>query len=403
MIPSGTATWGRRLQYLLPNVIVFALCYNLANFMAQQAGVTTTIATQFDASVPFLPWMIVPYLSSGIILLLGFALAKTSDDLRVLGQRLLLATVSATLIFAIFPLAFGFTRPAIPDDPLPAALFDFLALVDKPFNQFPSLHVAYCVILWPAFQRAVRPGPARHFLLAWLVLVASSTIFTYQHHMLDVAGGVLLGALSLKLIRPGTLKPAVGFYYLMCSAVLLLAGVLALESWFALYIAASLALVSLAYYRSEPGFLHKKDGKFPFWVRLAYAPYLAGYWATWHLVRFRERGKPPFLRISPQLIVGRRLTDKEAGHLPSDCSVIDAANELSEAAPLRARRYFHFPLFDLHAPSHTALAELVAAIDAELRAGRTVYLHCAMGYSRSVLIAQHYLNHIGKHDLRLPA
>lgn len=371
--------------------------------MAQQAGVTTTIATQFDENVPFLPWMIVPYLSSGIILLLGFALAKTNDDLRVLGQRVLLATVSATLVFAIFPLAFAFRRPAMPDHPVPAALFEFLALIDKPFNQFPSLHVAYCVILWPSFRSAIQSALARHFLLIWLVLVSSSAILTYQHHVLDVAGGILLGALCVRLIRHGKREPGVAFYYLMGAAVVLLVGVLALKSWIALYVAASLALVSLAYYRSAPGFLHKKDGKFPLWVRLTYAPYLAGYWITWHLVRVRERGKPPFLRISPQLLVGRRLTDHEASQLPPGCSVIDAANELSEAVPLRLGRYFHIPLFDLHVPSQAVLAELVTAIDSELRAGRTVYLHCAMGYNRSVLIAQHYLNHIGNHDLRLPA
>ena len=396
MSAAGTATWGRRLQYLLPNVIVFALCYNLANTMARQAGVTATIATQFDASIPFLPWMIFPYLSSGIVLLLGFGSAQTSQDLRLLGQRVLLATVSATLVFALFPLTFGFQRPAMTDNPVAAALFALLALVDQPFNQFPSLHVAYCVILWASFRRAIASALMRNAMLAWLVLVGASTIFTYQHHLLDVAGGTLLGLLCVKLIQPRQHEARVAFYYLMAAAVVLLAGVLAWKLWTALYVAASLALVSLAYARSNPGFLHKRNGTFPLWVWMAYAPYLVGYWLTWRLVRIRERGNPPFLQVSPQLLVGRRLSEREAAQLPPGCSVIDAANELSEAGALRSGRYRHFPLFDLQVPSPPLLAELGAHIDSELRAGRTVYVHCAMGYSRSVLIAQHYLHHFGQ-------
>lgn len=394
MIGPGAPTFSRRLQYLLPNIMVFGLCYILANAMAREAGVTATVVTRFDAYVPFLPWMIIPYLSSGILLVLGFASARTADELRVLGQRILLSTVISTLVFALVPLTSAFNRPAITG--LPALLFDFLAAVDQPYNQFPSLHVAYCVILWPALGRAVRFAPARNALLAWIALVAASTLFTYQHHLWDVAGGVVVGAACMALVRPGRREPGVAFYYLMAAGVVLLAGFLAWKSWAALYIALSLALVSLAYHRSEPGFLHKRGGAFPLWVRLVYAPYLAGYWLTWQLVRLRERGKPPFLRMSPQLLVGRRLTDGEARQLPPGCSVIDAANELSEAGRLRSGHYLHVPLFDLHAPGQAVLAQLVAAIESEHRAGRTVYLHCAMGYSRSVLIAQHYLNHIGK-------
>jgi protein-tyrosine phosphatase len=47
---------------------------------------------------------------------------------------------------------------------------------------------------------------------------------------------------------------------------------------------------------------------------------------------------------------------------------------------------------DLQAPSRKQVRTILAAIDTERRQGRPVYLHCAMGYSRSLFIARIYLN-----------
>ena len=389
------AAWSMRWRHFLINSLAFALCYPLANLLAQRQNITRHIAFSFESTIPFLPWMIIPYLSSGIFFALSFAWMRGKDDLRVLSQRMLLATISASLIFSLYPLQFSMQKPAI-DAPLFSTLFNFLSLVDRPYNQLPSLHVAFCVIIWQSLQGSFKSLPARGALTIWLALVALATVFTYQHHLLDIVTGFLLGLCAILLVRRNRAQTNVAFHYLMGAGIVLLVGVFAMHSLAAVYLMLSLLLVGLAYLREDRYFLHKNGGRFPLWTWLLYAPYLLGYRLTWCYVRFRERRRPPFVQVTEWLWVGRRLTRGEAGHLPEHCVVIDLANELSETSSLRSHAYWHFPLLDLLAPDPAAIAVIVGLMIRETGNGRPVYLHCAMGYSRSTFIAKRYLEKIGK-------
>lgn len=376
-----------RWLHLLLNWGVFGLCYPLANLLAQQRGVTRSLALTLDGAIPFVPWMVVPYALSGLFFTLVFLVAPTAEALRVMSRRLLLATVAGCLVFVAVPARFSLVRPPV-DDMLPAALFHWLDLVDQPYNQFPSLHVAYCLVFWLALRPVCRPV-LRPLLAACLLLVGASTVFTWQHHLLDVLGGLLLGAVAVLTVRPGaTRRHTIAFNYTLMAGVLLLTGVGALGSPVAAYAAASLLLVAAAYHARRADFLRKHDGRHRLATWLLFWPYLIGYRLTWLLVRLRHRGRPAFTQHAPGLWIGRCLSGAEAARLPAGCHVIDLCCELPEAALLRRRDYHHFPLLDMQAPRRDQLRTILAAV-AQLRAqGRPVYIHCAMGYSRSRLIAR---------------
>jgi rhodanese-related sulfurtransferase len=400
--PRPPATWPLRCRLLLLNGVAFGLCYPLANLWALRHGVTRSLALPFDSAIPFVPWMIVPYACSGLLFCLSFAWVRSAPAVRLLSRRLLLATLAASLCFVLVPLRFALPRPPVGAPGL-AALFHALDLVDHPYNQFPSLHVAYCLIYWSALRR--RAGCAhrllRPMLAGGLLLVAVSTVFTWQHHLPDVAGGVLLGLLTIRLVpaRHGPLQ-AVAWTYLLVALLVLQAGWLVTAGLPAparlpvCYLAASLLLVSRAYRRRQRHFLHKHHGRHPGWIWLLYAPYLAGYWLTWQLVRLQGRGRPPFRQAAALLWVGRRLTAREARQLPPGCLIIDLANELSETAGLRRQPYRHVALFDLAPPDPAAVGALVDVITAAIERGQPVYLHCAMGYRRSAAVARHYTSHL---------
>lgn len=384
----------QRLLHLALNWCVFGLCYPLANLLAHERGVERSLATGLDAAIAFAPWMVVPYATSGLFFTALFFLARTQEALRVTSRRLLLATVVGCLFFVIVPARFGLERPPVADA-IPAALFHWLDLVDQPYNQFPSLHVAYCVIFWPAL-RTLCGAALRVVLAGWLLLVAASTVFTWQHHLLDVAGGLLLGLGAVRLVRTGaTRRHGVTFYYAIAAGLLAFAGI-ALDpgvagKWIVASCAASLLLVAAAYRMRRADFLRKGTGRHPLLAWLLFWPYLAGYRLTWLLVRWRERRRPPFSEAAPGLWIGRRLNAAEARLLPPGCDVIDLCAELPETAVLRLAGYRHFPLLDLQAPRPGQLRQVLAALDQSHRAGRPVYVHCAMGYSRSRLIARLHL------------
>ncbi len=364
---------------------MFILCYPLANHLAQQAQVRRSFALGLDAAVPFVPWMIVPYASSGLVFTLVFFRVRTAEQLRVVSRRLMLATVAGTLVFAFIPARFSRARPIV-EDALPAALFRWLDMVDLPYNQLPSLHVAYSVILWFALAPLMKGG-VRALLGALLLMVGASATLTWQHHLADLAAGLVLGAVCAFVVQPGhTRRHTVAFHYALASGVLLLVGVFVLRSWILGYAAASLFLVAYAYLVRRAGFLFKRDGRHALVAWLLYWPYLTGYRLTWFLVLLRERRHPALTQHGPNLWFGRRLTEAEARVLPVRCHVIDLCAELPEATSLRGQRYSSFPLFDLQAPRPSELRQVLDALDRLQRAGEPVYVHCAMGYSRSRLI-----------------
>jgi membrane-associated phospholipid phosphatase len=379
-----------RWWYASVNGIVFSVCYLLTNQLAQTHGVVRSIAVPWDAVIPFLPWMILPYLSSSLWLALAFVKLKNPEALRLFSQRLLLGTVLAAVVFSLYPARFSTPRVEI-NSPAFAALFEALSLIDKPYNQLPSLHITYCVLLL-ASLRHFGLTKGSHFLAAMgLMLTAASTLFTHQHHLLDVLGGVLLGLVCIACIQPGRSEPHVAFYYLVAALITCVIGQ-ALWPWpLTLYIALSLMLVCLAYAKRQRHFLHKKNGVHPWWVKCLYAPYLLGYWLTWRLVVWHERHRPAIQCVAPNLWTGRRLRSSETTQLPHPCVVFDLAQELSETKNLRSHPYQYFPLPDLTPIAPHVIQDIVTALRHEINAGRHVYLHCAMGYSRCVAIANAYI------------
>ena len=381
-----------QLLHLIINALLFGLCYTLTNLAAESAQVQRTLAFPFEQAIPFLPWMIVPYASSAPLLAWAFFKVRKGDALRLYSRRLMLSTVAAGLVFAIFPARFPVGR-VLPEHDFLQLAYGLLDASDRPYNQFPSLHITYCILLWLALRPAIASRIWRMALACWLLLVGASTLLTWQHALADIAGGIVLAAAACYAVRPGaTARQSVSFYYALMAGLALLAASLISPAWPWLYLAASLALVALAYARRNAAFLRKTQGRHPAWIWLLFWPYLAGYAATWLLVRWRHRGKPAFAQATEGLWVGRRLSAGEAQQLPPGCCIIDLCTELSEAEPLRNGHYRHLPLMDLQAPSRKQVRTILAAIDTERRQGRPVYLHCAMGYSRSLFIARIYLH-----------
>ena len=65
-------------------------------------------------------------------------------------------------------------------------------------NWFPSLHVALSttavLVLWRAWGR-VPWG-----MIGWAAAISLSTLFVHQHHLADIAGGVLLAWATVRLV-----------------------------------------------------------------------------------------------------------------------------------------------------------------------------------------------------------
>ena len=394
---TGNRPWGEAALWLLFLAPFFFLLYGGAGWVASQQPDVGSLHFAWEEATPFVPAMIVPYMSIDLLFALSLFVIADRRELRTHVGRIVLVIGVATACFLLFPLRFGFERPAV--DGLFGPLFTLLHALDRPYNQAPSLHIALLVVLWPVFHRAWR-GPANLALHVWFALIGASVLLTWQHHLIDVPSGALLGLAALCLLpdpaarRRGAIsrdwerdtRRQVGLRYRIGCLVLLALTPVALPwSLALLWPAAALALVAVAYAWGGPALLGKSAGAVSLPARIVLAPYRLGALA---FIGLRAQFDAPWHEVAPGLLVGRLLSRREARQALDDgvVAVLDLTAEFAECPELLRVPYLNLPVLDLTAPKAATLSRAIRFVAAHRRRGK-VYVHCALGYGRSACVA----------------
>ena len=178
----------------------FFLVYGGCNAFTATRAHVPSFFFEWERRIPFVPAMIVPYMSIDLFFAGSFFLCRNRSELRTLAARIAFAIAISALAFVLFPLRYGWPRPAV--DGLLGLIFAPLDGFDQPFNLCPSLHISLRTILWRVYGPAVRGVPwLRWSLEAWFMLIAASTLLVYQHHVIDLFGGYAVALLALWLFR----------------------------------------------------------------------------------------------------------------------------------------------------------------------------------------------------------
>jgi len=344
------------------------------------------------------PLLIVPYMSIDLFFFGAAFLCRDEREMRVFARRVVFSILVAAAFFLLLPL-----KLAWPERPHFGGWFgDFVEksctapfLMEYPHNLFPALHITLCVILADIYARHTR-GVVKVLSFTWFGLIGLSTLLTWQHHLVDIAGGFLLAGVAFCLIRePGprlSVVPNVriGCYYAVGTAALL-ALVPAIWPWgvFLLWPATGLGIVAAGYFGLGPGIFRKTDGCLPLSSRFVFAPILLGHALS--LAYYRRRCRA-WDELAPGVLIGCRLTEAEADNAVKQgvTAVLDLTAELSEAPRFRALKYRNLAILDLTAPTQDQLHEAIVFIAEEAAKG-IVYIHCKIGYSRSAAVAGAYL------------
>lgn len=400
--PAVRVPWGRSLVWLAFLAPFFFLSYGYANGVAARQGVADTVVFGWERHMPFLAWTIVPYWSIDLIYGLSFLYCRDRTAVDRHGLRLLTVQLLSVACFLLFPLRFSFDRPA--SDGAFGLLFDLLMGFDQPYNQAPSLHIGLLVVLWHRYAAA---GVARFPLLthAWFVLIAFSTLTTWQHHFVDLPTGALTGFLALWLWPDDRRTPLADWSSSVCPRrrvlawrYLAAAGLPAAIAWavqgWALWlwwIAVALLLVAVCYDALGPSAFQKRyeNGRLSPAVTALALPYLLGAWGN---SRWWTRHRPQADPVMDGLWLGRMPTarDMAAGGY---AALVDCTAELP--APQGPWHYFNLPWLDLVPPQPAQLAEAARYIETALSHG-PVLVCCALGYSRSAIAVAAWLLHSGR-------
>lgn len=380
---------------------LFVLVYGGTNWLTARRPAADVCTWYFPAElslVPYVPALVVPYMSIDLLFFAAPFLCGNRRELRALTRRVVFAILVAAAFFLLLPL-----RLAWPARPHVGGWFGDLVeqsltapfLMEYPHNLFPALHVTLSVILGSVYARHTR-GAVRALCIAWFGLIILSTVLTWQHHLVDVAGGFLLAAFAFYLFPesaprlPVTVNFRVGSYYasgaVAAAAVALAARPLGA---FLLWPAAAFGMLAAGYFGLGPGVFRKVAGRLPLSTRVALAPVLVGQYLS--LAYYRRRCRA-WDEVAPGVLVGRTLTAREAASAVRRgvTAVLDLTAEFSESAPFRAMKYHNLPVLDLTAPTRVQLHEAVAFIARGAAAGR-VYVHCKIGFSRSAAVVGAYL------------
>lgn len=381
--------WKSAIGWAIACSVLFLVVYNGCNQYAASLPNVPTWSFAWETRIPFVPLMIIPYWSLDLFFVVAFFVCRTPAEQRRLASRLALAISAAGACFLLFPLRLTFPRPEV--EGFLGMWFAALRSFDQPHNLAPSLHIAQRTILWPVFM-SITSGMLNGLLRVWFVLIGVSTLFTYQHQVMDVVTGWILAVFCLyvfaapnaafdnsRRVRNGF----VGLLYFAAALLLLLAVVVGWP-WSALLMwpATACGLLALAYWWLGALVYEKTDGQLALGTRLLLAPVL---WGQYLSLAYYRRQCHPWDEVAPGVLIGRRLNAAEARDAISQgvTAVLDLTAEFSESVPfIRSTTYCNIPILDLTAPTPAQLDEAVAFIRRESRRG-SVYVHCKIGYSRS--------------------
>jgi membrane-associated phospholipid phosphatase len=178
--------------------ILFLFVYSGCNWITARRANVGTFYFEWERNIPFVPFFILPYMSIDLFFVAAPFLCQTNRELSIFAKRIVAAILVAGICFLIFPLRFAFPRPHA--DGLLGAIFDWFRGMDAPYNLLPSLHAALMLILLDVYFRNTR-GLLRIAIMVWFIMIGLSPVLTYQHHLIDIAGGFILAAFCFMIFR----------------------------------------------------------------------------------------------------------------------------------------------------------------------------------------------------------
>lgn len=426
---------------------IFALIYNLTNAYAQIIDGTygvPHIANTFDKHTPFIAPMIVPYALSMPLFVISFFIIDRRQ-LSCLTHRLLLLTIISGLIFYYFPLKFSLVMTDFYYWGVDWSwAYQMLFAIDKPYNQLPSLHVGFAMLIALSLYSTLKSWCG---LYAWLLvmicfLIAISTIFTYQHHSYDLLAGLICALLVyciehyLSSAYTAILKANIIKYISLAVVWLIviktlpviisqspITGIASLIIDFIAYHGLiCFLLVAFCYHRYKKQLpdkllsqlFHKQQGRFTPLGQFIFMYFYAMYYLLWQLAKYSQ-----FLQTTHKPIKIDKHTDILAiGRLPKyhyddeffnqyEAIIwLDISTELSchmTGSKLADKsHYIYLPMLDLSAYQDCHLTQLIQQcqfIQKKLSPKRTLIVcQCAMGHSRSVVMMAYLLAYMGKYS-----
>ena len=372
--------------------MLFLLGYGGTSYLTSLREDVGTWYYQWERHIPFVPMMIIPYMSIDLFFVAAPFFCATHKELKVLASRLSAVVVIASGCFLIYPLELAVERPQATG--WFGQIYNWFTSLDRPYNLCPSMHIALRTVLAAHYGRHSK-GWLRATMNLWFFLIGCSTLLLYQHHFIDVVGGFIL-AVSVMYVFDGlswsveqTTNPKLATIYgLVATMFVLPVFWIPTLGWLTMWPALACGVTAIGYLGPGAAIYRRHDGLISWPARWLLGPVLAGQWLSW---KYYSRQSRAMDHVADGVWIGRHLQSHEADEFTSQTigAVVDVCVAFNEPASLRHVKRLELPILDLTAPTSNQLQQAIEFIEANRHRG--VLVHCKAGYSRSAAIVAGWL------------
>ena len=178
--------------------IVSSLLYGGTNHIANGYSDKAQMYFDWELEIEVVPWMILVYISFYPILGLGFFACRDRETIKSYCYSMILSSFIAAVVFLVFPSELGYSRTE--DVGVFKPLYDWLYMMDKPVNMYPSLHITSSMIATYFISDSIKKAWVRVGVWTWFVAIGFSVILVHQHHLFDVVTGLMLGLFVRRVV-----------------------------------------------------------------------------------------------------------------------------------------------------------------------------------------------------------
>ncbi|WP_346880919.1 phosphatase PAP2 family protein [uncultured Algibacter sp.] len=385
----------KKITFTIITSILFGIIYNFNAWYASTLAYVPSFVFSFEKRIPFIPLTVIPYLTSGLFFVSVFFCCKNNTQLVTLFKRMALIIIVAGVCYILFPLKFSLTKPDT-NNLLFQFLFQFIKNTDSPYNEAPSLHIAFAFVFWTVFKELRKKW--RNLFAIWFLLLGLSTLTTYQHHVIDILTGAILAQISF-IVFPSQQNNFqsrnfhIANYYFTGGWIIILLSLVLNEFFYSVYLilfwpSLVLFLIGYNYQKNNVRFLKDRFGNIPLYKKAIYFPYLVTYWFLWRFLRKNSTT----IEIIPKIYISSRLDKEEikSFNFNKNTWVYDFSAELEEnAIVVKNSQYFSAPILDIGAFNVIEIKKIVSEISEiykQLPSDGKILIHCTMGFTRSTFI-----------------
>lgn len=177
---------------------VSSLLYGGTNHIANGYSDKAQMYFDWELEIEIVPWMILVYISFYPILVLGFFACRDRETIKSYCYSMILSSFIAAVVFLVFPSELGYSRTD--DVGVFKPLYDWLYMMDKPVNMYPSLHITSSMIATYFISDSTKKTWVRVGVWTWFVAIGFSVILVHQHHLFDIVTGLVLGLFVRRVV-----------------------------------------------------------------------------------------------------------------------------------------------------------------------------------------------------------